>query len=557
LKKINNEKREIDMNKKLNASLMIAILMISSTAYGAPKSQVASTIVNSEAKTTSAKTKTSQTQENLLTLDNAIEKGLKNSFILQKVNNQTELAKVIADNAPNTENKLNYGENKLNSASTSIDEARNLIYDSQTQLDSAKTAFDNGIIPQAIDVPGIGTIPSGTSKEAMYNSIKARLMAAGLDSAAAQAKAASTTETIMAKVKKGLEEKEEDLTSGKKQLESSTQEYLSSKSEFDSTVQFAIASVNSKLSTSTISSLKSESLGELIVKMANAQNELTSYSVNIYRNQVALLIENSYFEALKQQKLLSVKDKALERATVQYEMAKAAYEVGAKSKDDMILAKTYYDSAIMSRELQLKDYNTALIALKKNMNVKLTDEFTLEDVEASTTEKYDLDKGVESGLQTRLEVKTTQTQRKLYDDLLTAVEASGYSSGENQYKEVILLQKKADIEISSTKLQVESDIRTSYQAMMSTQKMAEQAKELKANAQETVEIAKVKYEVGYGYDNALLKQLNLESMSGTIVEVIAAQETLTTIEEKEIETVNGYNLARLKYLNDIGILPYK
>jgi outer membrane protein TolC len=545
------------MNKKFTASLMIALLMISSTTYGATKSQVSTTTKNSKTATTSATNNNSQTQDKLLSLDGAIEKGLKNSITLKKVDNQAELAKIIADNAPKTEDKLKDGATKLDSASGALYNARDLVYDAQAQLDSARAAFDNDVLPQDVPVPGIGTIPSGTTKTGIHDYIKNRLMSAGVSEAEAEAKATSTTELIMGNVDSGLKEKEDTLTNSKKQLESSMQQYLSSKSEFDSTVQFAIASVASKLSTSTISSLKPEPLGKLIVQMANAQNELTSYSVNIYRNQVALLIENSYFEALKQQKLLSVKDKALERATVQYEMAKAAYEVGAKSKDDMILAKTYYDSAIMSRELQLKDYNTALIALKKNMNVKLTDEFTLEDVEASTTEKYDLDKGVESGLQTRLEVKTTQTQRKLYDDLLTAVEASGYSSGENQYKEVILLQKKADIEISSTKLQVESDIRTSYQAMMSTQKMAEQAKELKANAQETVEIAKVKYEVGYGYDNALLKQLNLESMSGTIVEVIAAQETLTTIEEKEIETVNGYNLARLKYLNDIGILPYK
>ena len=291
--------------------------------------------------------------------------------------------------------------------------------------------------------------------------------------------------------------------------------------------------------------------------MANTQDEVTSYSINIYKNKIALLIQNSYYEALKEQKLLEVKQKATERGKLQYELAKAAYEVGAKSKDDLILAKTYYDSTIMSQELQLKDYNAALLTLKTNMNMDLSKDIKLSEVDAITDQDFDLTQGINSGIKSRLEMKMANAQVDLYKYLMTAVDKSDYGSTSNQYKEVKLLQEKAAIELNATALQVESDIRTSYSTMTSMQKIAAKSKELEASAKETVEIAKVKYEVGFGYDNALLTQLNLQSMSGTLVEVIAAEENLVSIQEKEIEAINGYNLSRLKYLNDIGVLPYK
>ncbi|MHC1750617.1 MAG: TolC family protein [Cellulosilyticaceae bacterium] len=533
------------MNKKIVASLLGAILVTSSSTYGASL-PVTQPMVNLEVPSDTGK-QVEEAKE--LTLDAAIETGLKNSILLQQVKNQVDLAKLISSNSSNTKTDLNNAESDLRSAGYSIDDGRDKIYASEAQLSSGQAALDQGIAPIDIPVPQLGptaVIPAGQN-------IVECLKKLGVP----EAMVPTVAEQIKQGAQQAMDGKTGKLNSSKKNLEESTQEYLSSRSKYEATLQFAMAGVANKLSTSTITSLKPAPLADLIVKMATAQDEVTSYSTNIYKNQVALIIENSYFEALKQQKLLAVKDKAVERGAMQYELAKAAYEVGAKSKDDMLLAKSYYDSTVMMQEIQLKDYTSALISLKKNINIKLDEEVKLVPVEASVSEAYDLTQGITSGLKTRLEIKKAETQSKLYEDLLTAVKESDYTSSDNQYKEVQLLQEKSQIELRSAKLQVESDIRTSYATMMSMQKVVETAKGLRESAKENVEIAKVKYEVGYGYDNALLKQLNLQDMSGTVVEVIAAEENLANVEAKEIEAINGYNLARLKYLNDVGILPYK
>ena len=555
------------MNKKMIAALMALVLMTSTSVYGATGKVVQAKNQNdkvqevqvSKEDETQATSNDINKEKKVLTLNEAIEKGLQDSLLLQQVKNQEKLTHLVASNASTIKDTLVDSENALEDASYLIEDGRDQIYTSETQLRSAQAALDNGLAPTAIPInkPEFKlntTIPQGAEIHGFLVSYYEGL---GLPTATAQGYASQITPVVIEGAQHVIDQNMNTLNGSKKKLEASTQEYLSSKSKYDAALQFAMANVANKLSTSTISSLKTKPLGDLVVKMALAQDEVTSYSQNIYKNKAALLIENSYFEALKQQKLLEVKDKAVERGAVQYEMAKAAYEVGAKSKDDLIIAKTYYDSTLMSRELQLKDYNAALIELKKNINMPLDEEIVLEEVEPNINEKFELEKGIESGLKARLEIKMATTQQKLYEDLLDAVDKSGYSSSDAQYKEVKLLQNKAQIELNSAKLQVESDIRTSYSTMTSMEKIVEKSNELVASAKETVELAKVKYEVGYGYDNALLKQLNLQDLSGTLTEVIAAEENLTNIQEKQIEAINGYNLAKLKYLNDVGILPYK
>lgn len=365
-----------------------------------------------------------------------------------------------------------------------------------------------------------------------------------------------TSETIKAAVKGEIDSSSAYLASSEKKLEASTQEYLEGQSAYEASLKYALSSVTSKLSTHTISSLEGDALCDLIVKMSTKQDEVASYAVNIYRNQVALLIENSYFEALKEQELLAVKKKAEERGRKQYELATAAFEVGVKSKDDMLIAKSYYDATVMNTALQQKAYDSALLTLKKNLNVDLEEDFQLEVVIPDCDATFDLEQGIASGLRARLEMKMAQAGKDTYGYLMTALDDSAYSDTSPQHQEVALLQKQAEIAYQSEEKEVELSIRESYQAMMTTKALVERAHALRESAEETVEMAKAKYEAGYSCSNALLASLNLEEMAGTPVEVMAAEENLSTIEEKEVEAMNGYQLAQLKYLNDIGVLPY-
>ncbi|MDF2613947.1 MAG: outer rane efflux protein [Clostridia bacterium] len=467
-----------------------------------------------------------------LTIDEAVEQGLKNNIALSKVKNQSDLAKLINNNAEKNKNDIYNNQLKLDIAQSDISAARTAVYSSMTELDDAQSWFDRGYTPKEIVVPGIGAIPAHTPLSGLPPAVKEGIQ--------------NELNASRAKLEDGLE----DFNAG-------TEEYVASKSKFDLAMQFAMTNVASKLSTSTISSLEEKHLADLIDQMADIQDRVTSYSVSIYKNKIALLIQNSYYEALKQQKLLAAKEKTMQRAKEQYEYAQFAYEVGAKSKDDRNFAKLYYDGAVMTYELQVKDYNNALIELRKNMNIPLDKQIILVEKEANYTSTLNLIQGINNGMRTRLEMKMADAQVELYKDLRAAVVGSYYDEDDNQYKEAQLLLDKAEIEAADAKLQVESSIRTSYETLITMQKVLAASAELKKNAEEAVEIARLKYEVGFGASSSLLKNLNLEDLSGTMVEVIAAEENLQVVEGKVIEATNGYNLAKAKYLNDIGVLPYK
>lgn len=574
------------MNKRLVASFLTAVLVLQTSAFAATHTVSSTSQQNVKAKVESTNKQETNEEETadanttapsqmddkpVLTLDEAVEKGLKNNFLFQQVENKADLAKLIKENANNVKNDLINAESDLRSAESALADGRDQLVSSGAKLEKAQEALREGRFPI--------TITSGTILEMLKGNPTLQQMfsaAVGGNTSIVLAHegdsisdfcSSSMGQTMAmmgygeAEITSALEsqisKQESAYAAGQEKLESGTREYNEGQAKYQASLKYALSSVSNKLSTSTISSLDGKPLGELIEKMSTKQDEVTNYSIEIYRNQVALLIQKDYFEALKQQELLKVKQKAEERGRVQYEMAKAAFEVGMKSKDDMNIAKTYYDSTIMNTALQEKEYNTAMLELKKTLNVKMSEDFCVQAVEPDINETFDLNKGIESGLRLRLEMKTAEAGKDLYGYLMTAVNDSGYSSSSNQYKEVKLLQKQADIAYESQKVEVEKGIRDSYQTVQATRKLVETAQDLRENAESTLEAAKLKYEAGYAYSNSLLASLNLQQMAGTMVEVLAAEENLANIEEKQIEAMNGYNLARLKYLNDIGELPYK
>jgi len=569
------------MNKRLVASFLTAVLFLQTSAFAAtntinntsqPK-DLAKVETTSEQVATDKNTTVQEENDGrpVLTLDEAIEKGLKNSILFQQVLNKADLAKLIKDNSSIVKNDLINAESDLISASGALEDARDQLASSGKQLEKAEKDLSEGKFPV--------TITSGTIIEMLKDRPELQQMFSALVGGNTSIELAQKGTDIqdfcnssmgqkMAmmgydanKITQALEQQlktqSNAYTAGQEKFDSSTRQYNEGQAKYQASLKYALSSVSNKLSTSTISSLEAKPLGDLIEKMSTKQDEVTNYSIEIYRNQVALLIEKNYFEALKQQELLKVKQKAEERGRIQYEMAKAAYEVGMKSRDDMNIAKTYYDSTIMNTALQEKEYNAAMLELKKTLNVDMSQDFCVQAVEPDTSEAFELNKGIESGLRLRLEMKMAEASKDLYGYLMTAVNESGYSSTSNQYSEVKLLQKQADIAYESQKLEVEKGIRDSYQTVLATKKLVETAEDLRANAESTVEVAKLKYEAGYAYSNSLLASLNLQQMSGTLVEVLAAEENLANVQEKQIEAMNGYNLARLKYLNDIGELPYK
>lgn len=443
-----------------------------------------------------------------LTIEDAVKKGIENSISLKQVQNQMDISDLTLDRAK-------YQSKKLKDADKSISQGR-------TQLSEAQKALDNGYAPEDITLPNGMVIKKGTEISKLP-----------LDD--------STKQSIISGIQQEINEGYATLSSGESKLDSALQE--------------AGTEFSDKLNFESLKSLDIKSTEDLMTTMAEVSNEVTNASYDIYKNQIALLIQKSYYDVLKARKMLEVKQRAVDRAKKQFDLAAESYRAGMKAKDDMLLAELYYKKTQIEYQQALADLNNAMIEFKKNINVPQDTQIELTDVLAENVEDEDLEQGLKSGLVNRLEIKKAFGQL-VVNDLSFESTKRTYPENTFQYREAALLKEKARLEYENTKVAVDSSIRQSYETMKRTGEMLKLTKDMVDRAKEVVEIASYKYSEGFGEDNSLLKKLDLESASGTIVEVLAAQENLADVEEKVVEIMYGYNLARMKYFNDIGKFVY-
>ncbi len=441
-----------------------------------------------------------------ITIEDAVRHGIKNSKQLDEVEVEIDLAKV-------SKNRGRFKADKLRDSDRDLDKGNKA-------LSAAQDALDNGIIPQDVEIPGMGTINAGTPITSLPENIQG---------------------AVKGEIQKGIDKSKEKLTSGQ--------------SAIANALELAGSTIGSAIDFASLTALDVDSSSNLMELMPSVAYEVTKASYDIYKNGIALLIQKSYYDVLQAEELVRVKEKAMKRGEKQYEFAKAAYEEGMKAKDDMLMAKVYYDGTQVEYEKAKGELNGAKIELKKIAGYDMGKDLTLETVMKTGDEDYNLEEGLKLGMEKRLEIKKTVGEVLIYTTNFTETKKS-YPENTFQYKEAKLLQDKSGIKYEQAKDEVESSIRKSYEMVLSTKDMLKKTNDMVKNAKENVEISEYKYKEGFGVDTSMLASMNLESSAGTIVEVLAAEEKLAEVEENVVKITYAYNLSRMQYKNNIGDFIY-
>ncbi len=442
----------------------------------------------------------------VISIEDAVKTGLENSIELKEVLNEVDISKL-------TDERSRFLSKELNDASKTIS-------DSSQQISMAQVALNNNTLPVAIDVPGVGHLSAGTDLSKLPASVSGAIK--------------SQVSTQIQNSSKSLAEGEQD---------------------FSNALQDAGQTLSDKLNIASMESFGADSTGKLMTTMSQVSMEVTKDSYDIYKNQIAMLIKKSYYDALKAMKMADAKKAAMDRAQKQVEFADESFKIGMLAKDDKLLAEIYYNGTKIEYQKAVGDYNNAIIELKKNTGIPADTKISLKDVPADNIELPKLEDGLISGMKNRLEMKKSLGEETIY--IANYEFAKGYYDPITfQYKEAELRKNKAVIEFEKTKRDVESSIRQSYETLKSTVQMMETSRDMVSKAKENVDIAQYKYKEGFGTDNSLMKKLNIESSAGTMVEVLAAEENLSDVEEKVVEITYGHNMARMKYYNDIGTNLY-
>lgn len=504
--------------KKVISPILISLLMFN-VAFASNDAALKTTVETIE--------KTPVVEKNLsITIEEAVHIGLENSIDLKMVKNEIDMSALKQDRADRLSKKLEDGDDKIKKGSSEINKGQKELDAGKQQLAYGKELLKNDII---LDENG--------------NKVSLK----DLDE--------NVAKVAKAAFEKKLEESEKEIIASKAMLDSAKDSLDSGKTTLSDSLKEAGVSISENLNLGDLDSYNVDATSNLMTTMADVAYDVTSASFDIYKNQIAMLIQKNYYDVLKAQKIVEMKEKAMERAEKQFQFAKDSYEVGMKAKDDMLLGDVYYKSTQLELTKAKGDLETALVELKKNMNIPLETKLVLTDVLIDEKEIPDLEEGLKSGLANRLELKKTLGQMTIYD--LNFEKAKGkYPDITYQYKEANLLKEKSHLEYAKAYSMVESSINQSYETLMTVGNMMDTAKAMVEKAKESVEIAEYKYKEGFSTENSLLKKLDLESAAGTIVEVLAAEENLSNVEEKVVEIMYNYNLAKVKYYNDTGKFIY-
>lgn len=493
-----------------------------------------------------------------LTVEQAVSYGLENNTSIKILDNKVELAVVSQGTAKKNKEDLEEAQEALEEAEDELRDKKRQLRSAQDDLDTAKSLLDSGIAPVSIPLTDSSGNPiiDGSGNQVVI-SAGSNILNFLLGMGMSQQDAEDMTDLISSSIESTLTGNQDSIDENSIKIEEAETTLGLAKEEFKNILKDTSEKLGTKINYNSIVEFDAEDAGELMINMAGVNLDLTRYAKNIYKNQIAMLIQKNYYDALYAEKMLKLRDIAKERGEKQYNIVKLSYENGMKAKDDLFLAKMYYDSTVINHRLAKATYKNALYELKKNMNLNIYQEIILEDSMIKEVTPENIEEGIKSGLTNRLEIQQALGQLMIYElneDILTKM--GKYGKKTYPIREANLLVDGAQLQLEKTKTQIKSEISQSFEIMVAAGEMLQASNELISNAENVVEIAQLKYEQGFGAENALLKQMNLQESTGTIVELIAAQEKLSEVEAQVAQITYSYTMAKLKYYNDSGILIY-
>lgn len=489
----------------------------------------------------------------------AVAFGLEHSIMLETLEKKISLATLTLIMTNDNRAQIRNAQDQIDAAKGVLAENSTKLNQAQTELNQAKNALKAGLTPVSlplVDVSGKPLVDAQGNPIVLKPGMPIRASLGTLPSPAlAPAMADVLANGIIANIQSSLDSKQAQIDSNAVALVSASETLDLKEKEFKSVISDVSDNLDMKLQNSSNVEFTADEAGDLMVTMSGVNLDITRYAKRIYRNQIAMLIQKDYHDALLASKTLALKKIAEERGQTQYNLVNLSYQNGMKSKQDLLLSKMYYDSTQIATRVAEADYTNAMTTLKKDMNLNLDCTLTLVEPTISSLDIVGLKDALNSGMTNRIEIQKCLGKLEIMKLNYALLEKRPNNLAKpNAETEARIQLEEVELELDIIKDTVASEIRQSYENLMAMQDAQSYTEGLLADAKEVVEISKLKYEQGFGADNALLQSLNLEASSGTIVELIAAEEKLSEIEESASKIRYNYIMARIKYYNDAALL---
>ncbi|MCS7241123.1 MAG: TolC family protein [Candidatus Caldatribacterium sp.] len=256
-------------------------------------------------------------------------------------------------------------------------------------------------------------------------------------------------------------------------------------------------------------------------------------SFALSRMQLALEIEEAYYNVLKAERAFTLAQENLARVEKQLEDVRTKFSLGVVAKIDVLRSELEVDRARLEVEKARENLALSRMSLGSILGRGLEAQFTLSSSLDFVPEAIDLDACIQYALAHRPEVKEkeeTLALRKKELEVLTS-----YTPPLEREKTKIRLAI-AETELADVKESIILEVRQRFSELLAAQKNVPIAEKSVAVARETLNVQRARFEAGVI----------------TLLDLLDAQNDLYEAENAYLQAVFDYNIARAKFFNALG-----
>jgi len=250
--------------------------------------------------------------------------------------------------------------------------------------------------------------------------------------------------------------------------------------------------------------------------------------------QVALQVEEAYYAVIRAEESLEIQRRTLEQAERQFAVARARYDAGLISRQELVQAELSYQQSLSSMarsERQVADARrqlARLIGADENTAFVLRDTFPFEPLEIA------LEDAVAEALARRSEVK--RAERNLAQALLRLAQADNPYTAPVALRQAEMAVRRAEIQLEEAKVQVIDSIRQQWYAL-------KDAEHNVASARQREQLA---------LDNLAISEARFEAGMISLIDLLRDQASALEAQLNAAGAVWDHNLAKARFLRAIG-----
>lgn len=272
----------------------------------------------------------------------------------------------------------------------------------------------------------------------------------------------------------------------------------------------------------------------VMLHQAEAAYTNAQSSLNLAKLDLALEVEQQYYELLKAEDMLKIANEALQLAQEQLNVTMAKKEAGVAADLDVLKAKNQVSSAQANLGKAQRNRDVAVFTLNQTIGLSVDTQLSLADQFSYEPVSVDLEEATKEALTNRVEIAQAQATVELAD-LNVKLADNGYTP------QLTLARNKLAANDAAVRLKQQQDkiVLAARQAYVNLKEAESRITLTSQKAQESKE-------------NLRITQLLYNADMATSLDVLTAQNASTQAEIDALEAIFDYNVAKAQFWRALG-----